>query len=269
MSKIHTHDNTASDEDLGIGQPDAETVRADLAALLANPELQGLIDQAVSARLAQMGAVPAGGGQITGEAFDRLAVSLQRMIENQQMQQPGYIKPMPLEEAERRAAGYVEMTALLRQYQQDGIAPLWRVGENGFFECTNAIEFAEGDEIRTYLPPCEDFMPLNERAEKVHAAMMTWIGGPSPEIGERVKQAQIEAKQAPLISSEPAPVIDPRRTGSVELVNRSVEKPASKKRRDMGTIVTEAVDVSLTGKAPLAAAATIGGAPQGPNFASV
>jgi hypothetical protein len=257
--------NTASDEDLGIGEEDAGSAGDALAALMANPALAALIDQAVSARLAQM-AAPQPAAPITGEAFGNLAEALKRMIENQQMQQAGYIKPLPLEEVERRASGKVEMDALLRKYEADGTPPLYAVGELGFFECTNAIELTEGQQLRTYLYPCEDFEPRNEEARKVHAAMMQWIGGPSPEIGERVKQAHLDAKQAPLIGSEPAPLVDPRRGGGlIEVVDAAPEAAERKsaRRRGMGTIVQEPVDVSLTGRAP-GAAQTLGGPPAGP-----
>lgn len=260
--------NTATDEDLGIGREEPGEA---LAALLSSAAAKALIDQAVSARLAEMSASPAPtqAAPVSGDAFGNLAEALKRMIENQQMQQPGYIKPLPLEEVERRAAGKVEMEALLLQYVRADTPPLYRVVENGFYECTNAIELSEGQQLRTFLPPCEDFEPLNEEARKVHAAMMQWIGGPSPEIGERLKQAQLDAKQAPLISSAPAPVLDPRKAGGlIEVVDAAPADPRerkSAKRRGMGTIVTEPVDISLTGRVT-GASHTVGGAPAGPNF---
>jgi len=246
-----------TDEELGIGvDDDAPDPNATLAALMANPALAALIDQAVAARVAQLGvsqsAMPQG-----SEAFAAFTQTLKHLIDTQAMQQPGYIKPLPADEIDRRAAGKVEMFALLRDYERRGEAPLWEIGEGGFFECTNAMEFPEGAEIRTFLPPPEDFIPKNEPAERVHAAMMQWLGGPTPDIGEQVEAAH-KAAHAPLISSAP---IAAGNTGPVQIVTMpgASKAPPRPKRRGMGTIVTEPREIGpgAPGSAP---------GPRGPSF---
>jgi hypothetical protein len=247
--------NEMDDVDLGIGaeaEP-AEQDSGDIAALLANPALSKLIDAAVTARLARMGApaaAPAG-----GEAFDKLAETLGRMFELNAMQQPGYIKPLPAAEVERRLSGKVEMDALLARYEELGTPPLWTIGEGGFFECANAWEGRPGARIRTYIPPPEDFKPENDEARAVHAAMMQWLGDKTPSIGEQVKQAMIDAKRPPLITGAP-PVAQV--STLVEVVKEAPVDPA-RVRRSMGTLTPERHNVSLADR---------GGAPQGPSFVS-
>lgn len=252
-----SHDLT--DEELGIGEDDVAEVdnaTAELSALLANPAMQKLIDAAVANRLAGMAAPQGGSAPVTNDALEKLAATLSRMFELQQMQQPGYQKPLPVDEIERRLAGKVEMDALLADYQAKNTPPLWTVGEGGFFECANALEFVENDRIRTYLPPAEDFVPENEEARKVHAAMMRWLGGRTPDIGSQVEAAQRAAKMAPLLMGTMTPPMgaSSAATGGVELVERPEIAPR-KSRRQTGSIVPE--PRAIVG----------GGDPVGPSFA--
>lgn len=228
-----------SDEDLGIGE-EADDGVSELAALLANPLLKKLVDAAVAERLGALSApAPQQTAAIDASAFGDLAATLKHMVQINAQQQPGYQKPLPVEEVDRRAAGAVEMWALLAQYERDNTPPCWVVGESGFFECSNALEFAEGEKIRTYLPPVEDFTPDNEQARKVHAALIQMIGGRTPEIGEQVKQAQLASKLPPLVSGAMQPT---RQTGPVERVEAAPERPV-RQRRTMGTIVAERKEV--------------------------
>ena len=129
--------NEMDDDALGIGEVDDAPEASDgLAALMANPALSKLIDAAVAARLAKMGGepVPASSGGLDGDAIDRLAGTIGRMMELTHMQQPGYIKPLPVDEVERRLNGKIELDALLVRYERLGTAPLWTIGEKGFFE---------------------------------------------------------------------------------------------------------------------------------------
>jgi hypothetical protein len=241
-----------TEDDLGIGE-EADP-NAALAALLQNPALQQLIDKAVADRVAKLSVQPASSADTTTDQMKAFTASLAHLIEVNAMQQPGYIKPLPAEEIDRRAAGLVEMRSLLRAYEQDRNPPEWLIGASGFFECTNAIEFQPGQTIRTYLPPVEDFMPKNEPARRVHAAMLHWIGGPTQGIGEQVEAAMREAhNSAPLVTSK----LDPsyNRPRPVELVNEPLQAPARK--RVAGTIVPERHDVSLAERAA---------GPQGPVF---
>lgn len=233
-----------SDEDLGIGEEIEQPVDA-LAALMANPALSALIDAAVTARVAQLGlasvASPAA-APASSEAFTAFTETLKHLIDSQSQQQAGYIKPLPTDELNRRAEGKIEMFALLQDYEARGLAPMWTVGESGFVECTNMDEFNQGDRLRTFLPPVEDFIPENEPAEKVHAAMMRWLGVKTPEIGEQVKQAQMAAKLPPLITGA---MQGERKGGPVELVQAATPAAsAGPKRRTMGTIVPERRDVT-------------------------
>lgn len=254
-------EESPTDEELGIGVEDEAPEADALTAMLANPAFAALIDAAVTARMAQMGAPAA---PASSEAFQAFTQSIKHLIDTQAMQQPGYIKPLPSDEIDRRLAGKVEMDALLRRYEQAGTPPLWTVGEQGFFECTNALEFVEGEQIRTYLPPVEDFIPGNDEARQVHTAMMQWIGGPTPGIGEQVEAAMIAAKQAPLVSNI---MTTETRKSPVELITQraapgvraDAPEKASAKRRSAGTIVPERRDISMAERV---------GAPAGPVFVS-
>jgi hypothetical protein len=243
---------TQSDKDLGIGEETGGEATAQMAALLANPMMQKLIDAAVTARMAQMGAPAAPASD--PNAFAAFTQTLTHLIEVQSMQQAGYIKPLSAEEVDRRAAGFVEMKALLKDFEAKGTAPEWIIGESGFFESTNAIEFMPGQTIRTYLPPVEDFIPNNEPARQVQAAMLEWIGGHTPGIGEQVEAAMRAANQtAPLVTGTLSPLDN--RPRSVELVaapNKSVPR-----KRMAGNVVQERHDVSLAERAA---------GPQGPVF---
>jgi hypothetical protein len=246
-----THDDEhPSDADLGVG----EEVRApamDLNALMANPEFAKLVDQAVAARLAQV--APAAASDSRSEEMKGFVASLAHLIEVQAMQQPGYIKPISAEELDRRAGGLVKMKALLKDFEAKGCAPLYLVGEGGFFECTNAQEFQPGDQIKTYLPPSENFIPRNREAEEVYGAMLVWIGGHTPGIGEQVEAAMQAAHgQVPLVTG----ALNPGQPKSkVELVH-APRVPVGP-RRQAGTIVPERHDVSLAERAA---------GPQGPVF---
>jgi hypothetical protein len=245
-----------TDESLGIGKEDAApSGAADLAALLQNPLLKQLVDAAVAERMSQLAAP-----QLPNDssAFSDLAASLKHMVEINHMQQPGYIKPLAVDEIDRRAQGAVDMWALLKQFEAEGRAPLYTVGENGFFECSEAQEFGDGEQLRTFLPPPVDFTPENDEAEAVHEAMMRWIGGENPDIGQRLRDAQLDAKLPPLVGGTPKANIG---NSPVIRVQRAPEmsRPARPSRRTMGTVVPEPRGRSVPGAAPEAA-------PQGPTF---
>lgn len=240
-----------SDKDLGIGEETDGDAGAQMAALLANPAMQQLIDAAVAARMAQLSApAPLDGRSSEMAAF---TASLSHLIEVQSMQQAGYIKPLSAAEVDNRAAGFVEMKALLKDFEAKGTPPEWIIGESGFFECTNAIEFLPGQTIRTYLPPVEDFIPNNPQAEKVQAAMLRWIGGNTPGIGEQVEAAMRANNQsAPLVTGALRPD-GPHRP--VELI--AAPSKVVPRKRVAGSLVPERHDVSLAERAA---------GPQGPVF---
>ncbi len=90
---------SVTDAEPGIGQENAPATNPanPVAALLASPQFAALIEAAVDARLAQMGK-PSSGTEMA-----QLTKALERMVNNNVSQQPGYIKPLPGEEIERRA----------------------------------------------------------------------------------------------------------------------------------------------------------------------
>jgi hypothetical protein len=162
------------------------------------------------------------------------------MFEVQTMQQPGYIKPLSVEEVDRRANGYVQMKALLKKFEAESRPPLYLLTEM-FFECTNALRFEPGQQIRTFLPPSESFQPQNAEAEQVYAAMFQWIGGKTPDIAEQVEEAERNSHLPPLVGSL---MQAPR--GAKPLVE-ALDAPLKdvSRKRSAGTIVPERRDVSM------------------------
>lgn len=223
-----------SDADLGIGDDDAPA-QIDIAALIAHPQFAALIDAAVVARGANNGSAAAQGAD-----FAALTATLQRMFEVQSQQQPGYIKPLSVEEVDRRADGYVQMKALLKKFEAERRPPLYLLTEM-FFECTNAVQYEPGRQIRTYLPPAESFKPQNDEAEQVYAAMFQWIGGKTPDISEQVEEAERNAHLPPLVTGAMEPL-----RGTSRLVE-AVDAPLKdvSRKRVAGTIVPERRDVGL------------------------
>lgn len=247
-----------TDEELGIGvEDDVEAAEAadPIAALLADPRMAAVIEAAVAQRVAQMG-LSAGAIPSQPSELAILAKAMERMFELNAVQQPGYQKPLPIEEVERRMAGKVEMEALLVHYRDIGLAPKYTVGEGGFFECVNAQEFVPGSEVRMYLPPPEDFIAENEPALAVMAAQRKWLGVATPHIGDQVEAAMKAAKQAPLIDNAPIGVA---KAGLVE-ITKEAPVQQNKTRRTMGTVVKEPREISLADRAA---------GPQGPVFTDV
>lgn len=190
-----------SDEDLGIGELERAAAPApSLDTILNSPAFAAAVEAAVRLRLAESDAQPAPAKSEAGE-FGKMLDTIGRMLEVQQIQIPGYIKPLSADEMDRRAGGLVEMHALLEQARIKNDPPRYILGDKFY---AGDILYDEGFEIRTYLPPAEHFRPENDSGRKVYAAMMTWIGGPTPEIGEQIAQAMAASKEAPLITGAPA-----------------------------------------------------------------
>lgn len=240
-----------TDAELGVGEDDAPAAPAPapeaLGDLLKNPAFAKLIDQAVAARIAQMAAPAAAPAAPVGETTS-VVKAIERLLEVQALQQPGYIKPISADEMDRRASGHVEMLAQIeswkKRYDANGskdCIPHYILGTN-FFECTNAILYAEGSEIRTFIQPGESFVPMNEPARLIHAAMITSIGGPSPEIGARVAEAMMAAKD------HDVPVVGG--TQSLSKTNAVEVVPASKRhdvrpQRVLGSVTPEVHGTSM------------------------
>lgn len=191
-------DETMSDADLGIGEDDAAATS--IADILKNPALAALIDQAVQARLAQIATAPSGEPFASGDTT-AVVKAIEHLLEVQSSQMPGYIKPISAAEVDRRAAAHVDLLAQIENAKHRYAAtnsknevPHYILGSQ-FFECANAILYEEGQEIRTFIQPSETFVPMNESARVIHAAMITSIGGSSPDIGARVAEAMIASKE--------------------------------------------------------------------------
>jgi hypothetical protein len=187
------------DRALGIGEPDQnDAVAAQVTALLNNPAVASLIDAAVASRLKAMGAPVATTPDIGMMA---LLAAIEKLTLTHASQAPGYSKPLPSEEVNRRADGFIEMNALLEKCKADDVRPLYRLVNEPLF--AGEIEYRVGSEIRTLLYPNEYMQPLDDRARQVHAAMMRWIGGPQKSIGERVAEAEAARRQNPTPESGP------------------------------------------------------------------
>jgi hypothetical protein len=227
-----------TETDLGIGEDDAaEAANAQIAAVISDPKFAAIIDAAVTARVAQMSAPQ---GTVAAPDMAQLMATFTKTIQHvlhvNAVQQPGYIPPLPAEEVDRRAQGFIEMMALLKDYKAKGMPPQYYVGPSLFYAGLQL--YAEGDPVATYLPPVEDFTPINEEGAKVHEAMMRYIGGPSQDIAERVSEAQLAAKRALPIAEDAAKAT--ASSGPVEyLTNVPRREPVPETRRQAATGPTE------------------------------
>ncbi len=236
---------TPSDEELGIQDEEGDTADASavLADIMKNPALAALIDKAVNARLAQMSATPVQSmaSAPTGEGT-AVVKAIERLLEIQANQMPGYIKPLSADEVESRATATIEMKALIERARARGDAPHYTTGPQGLFDSTSVILYEPGSEIRTYLQPVEDFIPMNESARQIHAAFIRSLGGLSPDIGARVAEAMLASKEreVPLVG---APAQGVQGSG-VELVQAAKRHDVSPKRV-AGTMVPETRGTSM------------------------
>lgn len=171
-----------TDADLGIGEPDRNDA---LAMLMQNPQIIQLIDAAVQQRLGALHAPSDGLGAVVS--------GIEKLIQMNAAQLPGYSRPLPADEVERRAAGFVEMNALLEQYKRDNTPPQYRLVNEPLF--AGEIEYRPGSIVAHCMPPNEHMAPMDDRARQVHAAMMRWIGGPQMAIDERLEEAERERRQ--------------------------------------------------------------------------
>lgn len=187
-----------SEAELGIDQPDSHDQTIAMAAMLNHPDMARLIDAAVNQRLAAMGH---GVSQTAGQ--EAVVAGIEKLINMTASQQPGYSRPLPSEEVERRADGFIEMNALIAECKQSGTKPRYRLVNEPLF--AGEIEYRPGSEIETLLYPNEHMQPMNEQARLVHLAMMKWIGGPQLGIGERVAMA--EAERAGRLTPESGPFV--------------------------------------------------------------
>ncbi len=218
----------------------------DMSSMANDPAIKGMIEQLVADRLAEMMAQASPQVAAPAATSDQgFANVMGRMLEILSMQQPGYQRPLAADEMETRLAGKVEMEALLAghkaAYERNPhacVLPKWRVGEKGFFECVDAIELQEGNKFSTYLPPVEDFEPLNAEAEAVMAAMLQWLGGHTPDIGETVKNAHLAANERVIV---PGAMVSSIPKGPLVNVEREVDlsEPARPRKRQFGTLVEE------------------------------
>src|ERR1700752_4209013 len=122
--------------------------------------------------------------------------AMERFVEAQEVQRPGYQKALTAAELERRAAGHSEMVRLIGHYRELGIKPQYIVGPGKFYGNTPSgpILVEEGAPIATWLTPAEDWIPQNEAGVAIKTAFMHFIGEPTPEIGAQIAQAMLKAK---------------------------------------------------------------------------
>lgn len=157
-----------------------------LSALLSDPRIATLIEAAVAAKVAQLtdGVPEASGHQ--GELVGALVQALDRHSQSQAYQQPGYQKPLPVEEIERRAAAYVQMGALITQAISTGDRPMYLLLDD--FHC-DEILWPKGETIFWEGPPNIQMEPRNPVAKAIMEQMTAWIGGDQVPIEDQVAQA--------------------------------------------------------------------------------
>jgi hypothetical protein len=217
---------TPSDEDLGIGQEDA-----DYSKLLSDPKFLTALAEKLGVAQAAVPAVTA------PSELREVADVMRRMIEVQAIQQPGYSKPISAGEMDRREEGRQKMFALLDRFKEQRSPPHYVLGENW---PANDILYEAGQEVRTYLPPAEHFQPQNDEARQVMKAMYQWLGGPTPDIGETVEAFERWRKgtEVPLVGS--AEVLKPSDVEVVSTAKRDVQP-----KRILGNIVPETRGTSM------------------------
>lgn len=214
-------DKQPTDAELGIGEDDgadAESGETDaFVKMMDDPRFKAAIDTVVAARMVELSkgaAAQVSGGDtsvLVVSALRELSTSFERSLQIQAEQQPGYIKPLPREEVERRAAGYVEMTALLKDFERRGTPPAYIIQGDTHGDVfvgpspNGPTMYQPGMEIECYLPPAERFEPINDEARKVYAAMLQWIGGRTPDIGDMIVAAHAEANGRTMVTTE-API---------------------------------------------------------------
>lgn len=224
-----------TDEDLGIGEEDAPAAPDDpMAALLANPAFAAAVDLAVARRLG--GATPqAAGGALDANALAHLAASIEKIATVHASQQPGYAKPLPAVEIERRASAFEEMNALIDLARLKGEPPNYQLVEEPLF--AGEYLFPPGSKIRGYIIPNEHMLPLDERGKAIHRAFMQWIGGPTEGIAEQVYNAE-RARNGTI--ADPTPFRSP--TAAHELPVEMVEPPSDTREFDPRRPPTSARD---------------------------
>lgn len=234
-----------ADDDLGIGLDDAEGASGNadgafdatvaLNAMMANPAFSKLIDQAVAARLAQM--APAAVAPVPGDGYGMLVKSIERMLDAQAVQIPGYIKPLTADQLEDRANGLIEMRVAIADAQARGDAPRYILGDKLY---AGDILYDEGMEIRTYLPPAEHFRAVNKAAATIYSAMMQWIGGPTLGIEDQLAAAIAKTHEPPMVTGNGTQGVSSP-VELVEIAHRHEVKP----KRVAGTLTPETHGVSM------------------------
>lgn len=192
-------DYRPSDEDLGVGASDpvldaAETRKHadELAAVMARPEVQAAVDALVARRVAELAGNAAPPADTAGVATVAQAIgeAIAREIARANMavaaQQPGYVKPVPPEEMEARAAAYIEMNALIKQALDGQSHPQYLLTED--FHADDRL-WAKGDTIVWRGAPNTEMEPQNAAAQAIFEQMLRWIGGGTVHIADQVAEA--------------------------------------------------------------------------------
>ena len=189
-----------TDSELGVGEETAQGAAAEatakIAAVMADPTIAMAIEQLVQRRVAELavtnGAAPgvdlmAGFKLLAKEMAEAISKNTNAMAE----QIPGHVKPIPIEEVERRAAAWVEMQSLLadtaRRYwtaieknehaEAERITPLYILDEDFFGPGEVGSEmYVRGETIRWFGVPGTYMQPRNGIAKQLCEIGWVYLG---------------------------------------------------------------------------------------------
>ena len=192
-----------SDEELGVGEETPEGVaaqaQAKINAAMSDPFVASAIEQLVQQRVAELALSKGIASPSTNADFmagmellaEKMAAAINRSTAATMEQIPGHVKPIPVEEVERRAAAWVEMQSLLtdvaRRYwaaiekgqnaQADEATPLYVLDEDFFGPGEVGSEmYVRGATIRWFGPPGTYMEPRNAIAKRLSDTMWAYLG---------------------------------------------------------------------------------------------
>jgi hypothetical protein len=201
-----------TDSELGVGEETpaeaAAEATAKIAAVMADPTIAMAIEQLVQQRVAELaitnGAAPgvdlmAGFKLLAAEMAAAISKNTNAMAE----QIPGHVKPIPVEEVERRAAAWIELQSMLadvaRQYwtavernehaEAERITPHYILDEDFFGPGEVGSEmYVRGETIRWFGAPGVYMQPRNAIATKLSETMWEYLGNENAPSAEDLAQ---------------------------------------------------------------------------------
>ncbi len=217
-SEQDNDDWTPSDTELGVGEETAADAASDatakIAAAMSDPTIAAAIEQLVQKRVAEMsvanGIVAAPGVDLMA-GFKLLAQEMANAINrnaNATMEQtPGYVKPIPPEELEKRGAAWVEMQSLLddtnRRYwdaierknrvEAERLAPRYMLQQDFFGpgEVGNDM-YVAGETIRWFAAPGTYMEPRNEIAQRLSELAWAYLGNEGAPTADDLKERAMD-----------------------------------------------------------------------------